>query len=209
MAKSQTPIPGKPAVSEGISPRTPLTASPPSDQAIIADTAHVSSDSDHAATAEFIESSGQSLLAVRMASRTTVHMGPLPDPATLRELNNIYPGAAKLIFEDFHAQSAHRRTLEQSVVMSKIALAQRGQVLGGLIAAVGLIGSLIVIGLGHTTGGIAVATTCLLSLVGIFVSGQRNQTRELAEKAQIREKIKRGAPVEEIEGKNPQTGPPG
>jgi len=45
---------------------------------------------------------------------TKVYLNALPDPATLRKLTEIYPGAAKIIFDDLKAQSAHRRELERS-----------------------------------------------------------------------------------------------
>ena len=51
-----------------------------------------------------------------------LHTGPLPHPAILREMGEIYPEAPKMIFEDFHAQSSHRREIEKKVIDNRINL---------------------------------------------------------------------------------------
>jgi hypothetical protein len=129
-------------------------ALPASGPAISSDTAHVSVDSDEVATARVIgaEDGVVSGMAVAYSAQTRFHISPIPSPATIRELDEIYPGVAKLIFEDFHAQSAHRRDMERNVITTKSTLALRGQIIGGLIGGVGILGSLIVIGLGQPWG---------------------------------------------------------
>jgi len=44
-----------------------------------------------------------------------VHIGPIPDPETLKELAALYSDAPKLIFECFQAQSSHRIEMENMV----------------------------------------------------------------------------------------------
>lgn len=185
-----------------------VVASPPTDQPIVSDTSHVTVNSDQTATARLVETEGASAVALTFASQTTVHAGPFPSPTIIRELEEIYPGAAKLIFEDFHAQSTHRRELEKCVIDTKNAMARRGQIIGGIIGWTGITGSLAVIGLGYQAGGTAVACTCLVALVGLFVHGQNAQKKELADKAAMQDKIKRGEPIEKVEASTAQLAPP-
>ena len=82
-----------------------------------------------------------------------VHIGPLPDPETLKELAALYPEAPKVIFEDFHAQCSHRIQMEELRMKTTSTLALRGQMIGGILGAIGLVGSLIVAGIGHGWAG--------------------------------------------------------
>ena len=132
-----------------------------------------------------------------------VHIGPLPDPETLKELAALYPEAPKVIFEDFHAQCSHRIQMEEMRMKTTSTLALRGQMIGGILGAIGLVGSLIVAGIGHGWAGFGIALTSLGSLVSIFVYGRDQQKRERIEKQAIREKIARGEPIDEIEGATP------
>jgi uncharacterized membrane protein len=142
-----------------------------------------------------------------------LHTGPLPHPAILREMGEIYPEAPKLIFEDFHAQSSHRREIEKKVIDNRINLSYRGQLIGGTIGGIGIVGSLIVIGLGHDWAGVTFAGGCLVSLVYVFVTGRDREKQERDEKEKIRQRIKKGEPIEEIEqppggGRLPAQTPP-
>lgn len=89
--------------------------------------------------------------------------------------------------------------MERAVITTKNRLAIRGQIIGGLLGAIGLIGSLIVAGQGHGWAGFGIALTSLVSLVSVFVIGREEQRRERAEKAALRERIRRGDPIEEVE----------
>jgi len=91
------------------------------------------------------------------------------------------------IFEEFHAQCAHRIEMEQLRMKTTSTLALRGQMIGGILGAIGLVGSLIVAGIGHGWAGFGIALTSLGSLVSIFVYGRDQQKRERIEKQAIRD----------------------
>ena len=131
--------------------------------------------------------------------KRTVRSGPLPDPLLLQGLVDIYPDAAKVLFEEYHEQSAHRRELERISVTTGSALALRGQIIGGMLGGIGLIGSLVVASLGREWAASIIGTASLVSLVSVFVVGRDQQKKERVEKAAIREKINQGDPVEDIE----------
>ncbi len=132
-------------------------------------------------------------------TRIRRHSGPLPDPETLRELGEIYPNAPKMIFEEFRAQSTHRREMERLVISANVKAMHRGQVIGGLIGGSGVIGSLVVAGLGYGWAGFGIATTSLISLVSVFIHGRSAQEKERAEKERIRGQIAAGEPIEKVE----------
>ena len=86
------------------------------------------------------------------------------------------------------------------MIRTKNTLALRGQLIGGAVAVIGLVGSLIIAGQGHEIGGIGIALTSTTGLVSIFVLGRESQKKELASKANIRDRIKGGEPIENFEG---------
>ena len=177
-----------------------VIASAPPSGAIVADTSRVPSDTYQDVAAHVVDTSGkQSRVGVAYYQETTAYYGPIPPPAMLRELDELVPGAAKQILDDAHAQTLHRMELEKSNVATRNTLSRRGQWIGGIIALVGLVGSLIVIGLGYQAGGSAIACTALISLVTVFVLGHNRQTLDLARQAKVRDQIRRGTPVAEIE----------
>ncbi|WP_162244568.1 DUF2335 domain-containing protein [Afipia sp. Root123D2] len=64
--------------------------------------------------------------------------GPLPPPAALDEFNRIVPGGAERIFNQFEAEGAHRRELEQRQSKFLVRDVHIGQFLAGLFAISGL-----------------------------------------------------------------------
>jgi uncharacterized membrane protein len=185
---------------------TELVLSPPSGRPIVADTAGPMIDrapvsASHRVSSEALLAEGLQYLSHKRETR--IHQGPLPDPATLRELAEIYANAPKLIFEEFRAQSNHRREMERSTIQANIKAMLRGQVIGGLIGGAGVVGSLIIAGMGHGWAGFGIATSSLVGLVSVFVRGRQAQERERLEKERLRGRIAKGHPIEELEEVHP------
>jgi len=124
-----------------------IVVSPPSEPPIIADTASPAA-SDYRAPDES-EFAGPAAGVSQIFERRSVkvHIGPIPDPATLKELAALYSEAPKLIIEDSHAQTSHRIEMETLRIKTASTLALRGQMIGGILGAIGLVGSLIIAGL--------------------------------------------------------------
>jgi hypothetical protein len=70
--------------------------------------------------------------------------------------------------------------------------------IGGAVGVVGLVASAYEIVQGFPFAGATVATGCVLSLVVVFVTGREAQKKERIEKTEIRERMKRGDPVETL-----------
>lgn len=90
--------------------------------------------------------------------------------------------------------------MERAVITNKNTLALRGQIIGGILGGIGLTGSLVVAGLGYGWAGFGIAMTSVSGLVTTFVVGRESQKRERLKKEELRQQIKRGEPIEELEG---------
>lgn len=189
---------------------TELVLSAPAGRPIVADTAGsvISGESGSAS----VSVSSEALLAEGLQylshkQETRIHKGPFPDPATLQALAAIYSNAPKIIFEEFRAQSNHRREMESSTVQANIKAMLRGQIIGGLIGGSGVVGSLVVAAMGHGWAGFGIATSSLIGLVSVFVGGRQAQERERLKKEELRGRIARGDPIEQIERDRPPKRP--
>jgi uncharacterized membrane protein len=131
--------------------------------------------------------------------QATFNTVPIPSPDAMERLAQLYPDAPRIIFEEMQAQASHRRELEKSVVTTKNALAVRGQVIGGMLGGIGIVGSLIVAALGNGLAGFGIAIGSLVSLVSIFVLGRSAQQKNLQEKSKTRDQIGASKPIEVID----------
>jgi len=200
------PIRDKVDPSDPDSEQNEIVVSPPRDPAIVSDTINTALDSGNVAASQVVDTEGlnaKGFSYIKQRQQTKVHIGPLPDPQTIRELTEIYSGAAKILFDEFKAQSAHRREMERAVITTNNTLAVRGQIVGGILGGIGLIGSLIVAGLGQGWAGFGIAVSSLVSLVSVFVLGREAQKKEREEKEKLRQRIKQGESIEDLE----KTGP--
>lgn len=198
MAREQVEAEKAPA---GLGEASELVLSPPAVRPSVADTANPATDPGSLSASISISSEAleaQGLQFLSHSRETRIRRGPLPDPATLRELAEIYPNAPRMIFEEFRAQSNHRREMERAVVTANIKVMLRGQIIGGLIGGAGVVGSLVIAGMGHGWAGFGIATSSLVGLVSVFVGGRRSQEKERIEKAKVKSEISRGEPVEDL-----------
>lgn len=118
--------------------------------------------------------------------------GPLPPPDVLQRYEEIHPGTAERILQQFERETQHRHIMEQKVVdaqletqRAEIPAFQRGQVFGLVIALSGIsAGTLCVIlapTAGHAWAGAGIAGGSLATLVGVFIYGRRVKVAEEAE----------------------------
>ncbi len=124
---------------------------------------------------------------------------PMPSPEPLERLAALHPEAPKIVFEQWVSQSKHREALETAVIATKNRLAERGQLIGGFIGAIGLLGSFVAIIRGHDWAGTVIAGGCVLGLTSIFVLGKEAQRNDLTRKADIHKRMTKGEPVESLE----------
>jgi len=105
------------------------------------------------------------------------HEGPLPAPEDIALYNQHIPNGAERIMALAEKQFEHRRKMESLVIPGKLSSIARGQIFGLVIALFGLIAGTVITLYGHDwVGGILLGTT-IVSLVGVFIFGQRQQSK--------------------------------
>jgi uncharacterized membrane protein len=104
--------------------------------------------------------------------------GQVPHPEDIRRYEEIYPGAAEIIFTTFAEQSRHRMYLEKTALEGNLRQADRGLLVGGIILILML--ALAGYAIAHGQPAAAVLTSCaaLLTGLGAMVWGQQRQRQE-------------------------------
>jgi uncharacterized membrane protein len=121
---------------------------------------------------------------VRQVVLQQLYQGPLPHPDMLAKYETLYPGASKLLFDQFQEQGKHRMQLENRVIESNIKNSRLGQWMGFSICMVALLGGVILVCFGIRLEGIIAAVAGLAVLVGVFVTGKFTGQKEIKAKRQ-------------------------
>ena len=132
--------------------------------------------------------------------------GPLPHPDILERYDQIVPGSAKSIIDSFIVEGTHRRARDNREVAmceewarADVDLQKRGQVLGFILAVIGIGGGLGAIVMGATVSGAVVSSASLAAMVVAFLRQRHTGNEEPAAKGDE----KKGA-GREVESKNRQ-----
>lgn len=102
-------------------------------------------------------------------SRTEIYTGALPSASQIKEIDEAYPGAARILFEELQEQSEHRRSIERMVVGRASFRETLGLIFGFVIALSAILIGAYLIANGNTFAGFGVFLTTVLSMVGLFV----------------------------------------
>ena len=111
-------------------------------------------------------------------SMTEIRSGPLPDPRTLHEYDQIVPGMAERLLQKFEQQADHRMQLEAEVIRADIRRAGRGMIVGGVMAICGLFSGTGMVLLGHEGIGVSAIVTEFVSFAGLFVYQDQTRRKE-------------------------------
>lgn len=121
--------------------------------------------------------------------------GPYPPPDLLRGYEDVLPGSADRIISMAERQQEHRHSLERTSVEGGSKRAWWGLWLGFVISVIVMTLGTITILLGQPWAGGAVMGVDVVALAGVFVYGQRQQSRERIEKdAQSHPQLERSNP---------------
>ncbi|HEY2155121.1 MAG TPA: DUF2335 domain-containing protein [Isosphaeraceae bacterium] len=121
-----------------------------------------------------------------------LHTGPLPHPHILREYEDIVPGTARAVIEDFREQGRHRREQEAKVVDAGIAHQRLGTLCGTILSGMAIVGGCLVAVLNSPASGAIIAGTASVSLATAFIIGQRTQREEREARARLAAEMRRG-----------------
>lgn len=116
-------------------------------------------------------------------TQTQMTSSPVPPAELLMGYNSAITDGANRLFTLVENQSAHRQTVESRVINGQILSSRIGQIMAFVLALVfGYLGYKLTMSDHPNVGGTVFGTT-VLGLVSIFVAGQKNQKRNLDEKA--------------------------
>jgi uncharacterized membrane protein len=116
--------------------------------------------------------------AVRIVAEQ--YRGPIPHPRTLKEFDQIVPGSARDLIDDFKAWGALNRTLLERQAQGELqqdaadrALAFRGQVIAVVLVMVFGLPGIVRIFMGDAVGGALLLAPALLGgLARLFIAGR-------------------------------------
>jgi uncharacterized membrane protein len=108
--------------------------------------------------------------------------GPYPPPDLLRGYEDVLPGSANRIISMAERQQDHRHELEKTTVVGASKRAWWGLWLGFAISVIVLVLGTVTILLGYPWAGGTVMGVDVVALAGVFVVGQRQQSKERIEK---------------------------
>ena len=109
--------------------------------------------------------------------------GPLPPPDTLRQYNEVVPGAALRILNMAEQQSNHRIQMEKAVVSGDSRRSYVGILAAFILSAMVIVGGIYLIVNGHDWAGATLIGLDLVGLAGVFVYGTNARRAERALKA--------------------------
>jgi uncharacterized membrane protein len=131
-------------------------------------------------------SDSQSVVLRRITE--TNFSGPTPPPSILRQYEEIYPGATKIIFDQFAKQGDHRRTLEDRHHRHATYRSYLGLASGTVVSLSALALGGFAVYCGQTLAASAAFLGTLASLAYVFVNGRQQQKQERLERAKLMSK---------------------
>ena len=105
--------------------------------------------------------------------KSQMFSGPVPHPEIVERYEKIYPGAAKIIFDEWDGQVKHRQSIEKSVVRTDNLKSILGVVLGFIAVLVAIGGGVYVALRGYTLFGSGLSLVGLAMLATAFITSRR------------------------------------
>lgn len=98
------------------------------------------------------------------------YSGPLPPPHLLKQFDDVEPGTAKTIIDNFVAESEHRRNLENKSLDYSARDVKMGAWFGFILGLVGLLGGFLILLLtDHVLAGSILSGGSVVALVALFM----------------------------------------
>lgn len=147
---------------------------------------------------QYLEQHPEIIKAIKniTVSNSYSYSGPFPHPGIMKGYDNIIPGAAKNILDNYLKDAEHNREIEKKEMVHahemdkdelrgqiygqerQIATQHRGQWFGFVIAAITTALGFTAIMYGHEISGTIFGGVGLTSLVGVFVYGKLQKKKE-------------------------------
>jgi uncharacterized membrane protein len=104
--------------------------------------------------------------------------GPLPPPAELEKYEALYPGATKLLFDNFIGQTNHRMELENLVIQEDNKRANKAQRNSFVITIAILILAAMLFVMGKDGAAIAAVFTAIAPIIIAFITSSISRQKE-------------------------------
>ncbi len=131
---------------------------------------------------ETLSSPTKAELATFIEARSMSFSGPIPHPSLLAQYNDVVPDAADRIIRMAEEQAIHRQYLEKKVVQSDVDRSKTGQVGAVLVTFFFTSLAAFLVEKGHPIEAVAIVGVNLSTLVYIFITGKKEQKKELEQK---------------------------
>lgn len=102
--------------------------------------------------------------------------GPMPPPECLQQYDQIVPGAAKEIIEEFKANGAHQRAMDQAILKATSSQDKRAQWMAYSLVFLGFILIMALAHTGHDWVAGTVSVTLLGAVAANFLQGKEPKT---------------------------------
>ena len=93
----------------------------------------------------------------------------------MRNYDEITPGIAEKIFNNFLEESQHRRIIEKDYMTNENKNSRLGVIFAFILGMTGLVGGIISSIYGNPASGAIIGIGSLASLVGVFIYGTKNK----------------------------------
>ena len=100
-----------------------------------------------------------------------IRQSPFPPPAEVERYEVLYPGATKLLFDNFQLQSNHRMELEKLTIEGDNKRANRGQIISAILAFVCILSGGFLTYLDKNVAGLSMIFGSLATLLTAFYGG--------------------------------------
>ena len=110
--------------------------------------------------------------------QTTQFSGPIPPPEIIERYETVYPGAAKIIFEDWDRQVRHRHELESKLVSTDNIKSLLGVVFGFIIQAGAIIAGIYTALQGLIAFGVLIVLGGFLLLLIAFITNRAGKDQK-------------------------------
>ena len=104
--------------------------------------------------------------------------GPIPHPEIIEKYEKIYPGAAKIIFEEWDRQVKHRHEIEKSVIKTDNTKSILGVLLGFIIVVVAIGGGVYTVLQGKQLFGGGLSLAGLAMLATAFITSKKKKDKD-------------------------------
>ena len=134
------------------------------------------------------ESKKEEVKEALMIIRSEMYSGPIPPPEALARYEEIQPGAADRILKMAEKQQEHRMALETKAIGGQVDQSKRGQLFGFILVFVCIaVAVFFAVYFGMTAFAVTFLCVTMVSVVGLFVTGNMAVQKDLAQKSKDQE----------------------